>query len=333
MIPSSLPTSPRRLAVALGLSLTLLAGLAACSGTAAPESQIPTRTITDIAGEVTIPTDPQRIVSVDYYSPAMLVDLGIKPVGVVEGFDSDDPNTRPDRYRAALAQTPTVGTYYELNIEAVLKQKPDLILAETRFLGDGELDRLKKIAPVVQLDAAGKDAWMARSVMIGDAVNKRAEAEAQQEEFLAQAAVVAAEYRDVLTEHSLALFTANMDETEWATYPSGHFYAPVWDALGARFREFTEGEAPEIPGSVSTWLPLEQMGKLNNADIIVYPYVLDDFIAAQSGNALWTGLPAVENGLVFKTIPAAVTSSFAWGSDNLTDIVPLLDQIRAALNK
>ncbi|MGW6462125.1 ABC transporter substrate-binding protein, partial [Streptomyces sp. NPDC055078] len=46
-----------------------------------------TRTVTDIAGEVEVPAEPQRIVSVDFYSPATLVDLGIKPVGVVEGFE------------------------------------------------------------------------------------------------------------------------------------------------------------------------------------------------------------------------------------------------------
>ncbi|MGW1146737.1 hypothetical protein ACWD6I_17130, partial [Streptomyces sp. NPDC002454] len=55
----------------------------ACSSDGTPASsksaEAGTRTVTDIAGKVEVPAEPQRIVSVDFYSPATLVDLGIKP--------------------------------------------------------------------------------------------------------------------------------------------------------------------------------------------------------------------------------------------------------------
>lgn len=322
----------------VGVAVTgaaLLLSLAACSpeSKAAPVSESATRTITDIAGEVEIPTHPQRVVSVDYYSPAMLVDLGVTPVGVVEGFDDDAVDSRPAQYPAALRSVPTVGTYYEINIEAVLKQKPDMILAETRFLGDGQLESLKKIAPVVQLDAAGKDAWKERSIMIADSVNKLDEGKAQRAAFEERAAKIATEYADVFKDRTLAVLGSNPEYTEWATYPSGHFYVVTWDSIGAPFRGYTDGEAGTIEGGIGNWLPLEQMGKLSNADIIISPYSNDGFLASLKGNAVWENLPAVKNGQVFKSVPAAVTSSFVWGMDNLDDVEPILAKMRESMNK
>ncbi|MEV8449727.1 ABC transporter substrate-binding protein [Streptomyces parvus] len=326
--------SRRRLIAAAAASLVAVLGASSCSasGTDAKEAGAgkgsATRTVTDIAGEVEVPAEPKRIVSVDFYSPATLVDLGVKPVGVVEGFDSDDPDLRPGRYHEALKDTPTIGMYYELNIEAVAQQNPDLIFAETRFLRKGELKRLQGIAPVVQLDAAGVGAWKERTLMIGAAIGKSAEIKKQAAVFDKKAEALKKKYADVLEDNKLAVLGYGQDQTTWGTYPAGHFYVPAWDAVGAKFRPFTEGEHKGVEGSVSEWLSLEQIGKLDNADMIVYSYGAGDFVnKTLAGNTVWKNLPAVKNGMVFRNIPASVVSSFEWGTESLDALDGVLAQI------
>jgi iron complex transport system substrate-binding protein len=318
--------------IGTGLSaLVALSGCAASSDAADGSAERETRTVTDIAGEVEIPADPQRIVSVDYYSPAQLVDLGITPVAVVEGFDDDDPDSRPLKYYEALRDLPTIGTYYELNIEAVLEQDPDLILAEPRFLEEGQLEQLQAIAPVVQLDASGPDEWKTRSIMIGDAVNKKAEALEQEAAFDERADAIAAEYSDVLA-HPMAVLGVLPGDGTWTTYPAGHFVVPAWDSVGATFREMTAGEPTGDVGAPNAWLSLEQLGKLGNADYIVYNHNMAEAVAGLAGNAVWENLPAVQKGLVFQNYPATVTSSFEWGQSNLDDLEGLLVEIRTKLD-
>jgi iron complex transport system substrate-binding protein len=286
-----------------------------------------TRTITDSAGKVEIPAKAERIVSVDFYSPATLVDLGIKPVGVVEGFDDPDVNLRPKRYHDALKKTATVGTYYELNVEAVAAQNPDMIFAETRFLKKGELKRLQGIAPVVQLDASGVGEWENRTLMIAEAVGKTDEAKRQQDRFKKRADELKTKYADILTKNTIAVFAYGEDMSTWGTYPTGHFYVPAWDAVGAKFRPFTPGEHKGEPGTVSEWLSIEQIGKLSNADILIHAYGAKDFVTSLSGNTVWKNLPAVRNGMVFENTPAAVVSSFTWGNENLDHLDKLLAKI------
>ncbi|WP_415960907.1 ABC transporter substrate-binding protein [Streptomyces sp. 021-4] len=334
--PSVFPSSRRRLLAVAAVSLAAVLGATSCSASGAGEGSggsagkgaAGTRTVTDIAGKVEVPAEPKRIVSVDFYSPATLVDLGVKPVGVVEGFDSDDPDLRPKRYHDALKGTPTIGTYYELNIEAVAQQNPDMIFAETRFLRKGELKRLQGIAPVVQLDAAGIGAWKERTLMIGAAVGKSEEIGKQAAVFEKRADELKKKYADVLEKNEIAVFAYGQDQTTWGTYPAGHFYVPAWDAVGAKFRPFTEGEHKGAEGSVSEWLSLEQIGKLDNADILVYAYGAGDFVdKTLARNTVWKNLPAVKNGMVFRNISASVVSSFEWGTESLDALDGVLAQI------
>ncbi|UCR88896.1 ABC transporter substrate-binding protein [Mycetocola spongiae] len=329
--------SSRSLTAALAAGLAMVLGLSACS--AGPDSaaagDIKTRTVTDAAGTVEVPEDPQRIVSVDFYSPAMLLDLGYTPVAVVEGFGVDDPDLRPTRYHEALRDAPTVGMFYDVNIEAVLAAKPDLILAENRFMQDGQLDRLKKIAPVVQIDGSGPDAWRERARFVAAAVGKDAEAAAQEAEFDARAQRVHEEYADILATKTFAVLNERDDYSNWSTYPAGHFYVPTWDSIGATMREATAAEPdPETP-NMHVWLPMEQLGLVGNADIIIVSRGEgdEDFGRRMAGNAIWENLPAVTAGLVFQDVPAATISSFTWGLDDLASVETILAEVRAAINR
>lgn len=217
----------------------------------------------------------------------------------------------------------------EINLEAVLALEPDLIFAETRFLDDGQLERLQEIAPVVQLDASGPGEWKTRSLMVADAVDRSEEAQKQLKSFEARAAEVSAEYADVL-EHPFGYVAVQPADGTWATYPTGHFMSVVWDEADATFREMTDGEASDIEGGVSKWLSLAHLGKLDNAEYFVFNHGQRESIDTLTGNPLWQVLPAVSSDRVFENVPAGVTSSFIWGEQNLDDLEGVLAEIRAS---
>jgi iron complex transport system substrate-binding protein len=279
-----------------------------------------TRVVTDALGEVTVPVDPQRVVATDFFSSSMLVDVGVVPVGVMQGIQ--EPDSRPERYMTALADAAQVSTYAEINVEMVLDLDPDLIIIDSNF-GDAEtVERLADIAPLFNVDLSGS--WSERALSVADAVGRLDEAEKQQQEYLDRAQEISEEYRDVLDANPLAVVSLNTTDATWAHYAPGGWPTPAWIDVDAVFREPTDGEAKS--SAEWAWISDEQIGKLDNAGIIVV--LEEDQLARYADNPIWNALPAVVAGNVFSDFPSPATSSFAWGMDNLDTIDGILAQVK-----
>lgn len=100
------------------------------------------RTIRSANGETILETQPKRIVCLELGSIDTLFTLGIKPVGIV------DPAPIPltPEMDAFLADVPRIATWAEVDLEAVIAAKPDLIIADAT-----REDPLNDIGPTVQL--------------------------------------------------------------------------------------------------------------------------------------------------------------------------------------
>lgn len=134
--------------IALLLALMMVFTLAACGGTPVEETQAPTEnqteaptegenqsagvsypiTLTDMAGrEVTIESEPQRIVSGYYISSSACIALGLtdRMVGI-----EAKAQARPIYSAAApaLLELPNVGTAKEFDLETCLSTEPDLVI-------------------------------------------------------------------------------------------------------------------------------------------------------------------------------------------------------------
>ncbi|NIZ12296.1 ABC transporter substrate-binding protein [Phaeobacter sp. HF9A] len=111
-------------------------------------------------GETTIATPPERVVSVGYHEQDFLYALGIAPVGVHEWFGNYPYATWPwaESARQALGAAPGVQRGFEIDIEWVLAQDPDLIVATFAPLDQRSYAILSQIAPVVG-PPAGYPAW------------------------------------------------------------------------------------------------------------------------------------------------------------------------------
>jgi iron complex transport system substrate-binding protein len=118
--------------------------------------------LTHSYGTTQIDTPPARIVSVGYHEQDFLYALGLAPVGVHEWFGGRPYATWSwaEEARVAVGAAPEVQRGFEIDLEWVWQQKPDLIVATFAPLDPATYEKLSQIAPVIA-SPAGYDDWTA----------------------------------------------------------------------------------------------------------------------------------------------------------------------------
>lgn len=113
-------------------------------------------TIGHALGETTIEQEPQRIAVVGWSTPDIVVALGRVPVAVGKNaYGADDSGFFPwfregvDALGGDLPQALPSLERGEINFEALLETRPDLILATYSGISDEDYSRLTSIAPTV----------------------------------------------------------------------------------------------------------------------------------------------------------------------------------------
>lgn len=316
-------------------AVTALLTLAACSGStdaAQADGDEGPRVYESDFGPVELPETIERIVSIDFYTPAALVDLGIYPVGVVNSYFTEAAAI-PEQYKTAVAENgaESIGEYYELNLEAVAKAAPDLIIATSDFLplDDPLRPELEKVAPILTFEARDGESWRTRATALAEILDKEDVLAPFVTAYNERRDEIKATYSDILSDYSYAVFVPVADE--WATYADTHFSTPILRDLGATFRE---QEADEInENRFPNWFSYETLDRLSNADVILNNLGADAEVrAAVDANTIWTNLPAVQNGMVFDYIPLSPTGSFGWAMENLEDLDAMLAQVQAKVD-
>jgi iron complex transport system substrate-binding protein len=157
-------------------------------------------TVTHEFGETTIPAKPARIVSVGVHEQDFLYALGIAPVGVHEWFGDYPYATWPwaEQTRVAAGAAPEVLMGFEINVEWVAAQRPDLIIAS--YYGDltrETYDLQSQIAPTIAAPPGyptGGAPWQDELRLIAAATGTSAKAEEIVAEIDAKFAAVKAAY-------------------------------------------------------------------------------------------------------------------------------------------
>lgn len=183
--PGASSLAPRRLA---GLGL-LLGCLAAAWQPAAA------RTLDTAHGEIEVADAPQRVVTLYEGALDAALAAGVTPLGAVTTRGGDGVANYIAAYleeRHPDAEPAIVGVVREINLEAVLAQQPDLILASPR-LGDEQYALLSRIAPTV-VPATGQitpDSWKEETRLFGAALGREDALEAAIADIEARAAALA----------------------------------------------------------------------------------------------------------------------------------------------
>ena len=300
-------TSLRPRFVAPLVAAVLLVGLTACAtdadaGTAAAgdTTSTDTRTIDTAYGEVDVPAEAQRVVAVSYDTSWQLAVVGVTPVAMqdysayAESFTADQ--------QELIAETDTVGAFFDLNIEAVLAAEPDLIVGDVLEIDEATFEKLSKIAPTVIFEGDYRGDWRNIGGSIANAVGASDEFESTRDTYDAELTRLQETYADVLARPWAAIGDGDVEGGFSVLYPGGSVGALFFDDLGATFAsgipEQEEGDkgwmyiSPELTTTV-----------LSGAEIIVTGAdpvgELSDSLAGTVTTPLFSALPAAVSGDVY----------------------------------
>ncbi|SFT99530.1 iron complex transport system substrate-binding protein [Geodermatophilus amargosae] len=150
----------RRRAVLPTATLATALLLTACGGgsseaTDTSEAAAEESTVGTAFGDVTVPADPERVVTLAESALDVSLAVGVTPVGTTASRGGD---TAPAYLGEDAADIPIVATVSEPNLEAILEAQPDVILASAGLAQD-QYDALTAIAPTVVPDTATGGDW------------------------------------------------------------------------------------------------------------------------------------------------------------------------------
>jgi ABC-type Fe3+-hydroxamate transport system substrate-binding protein len=315
----------RRAALALGFALALTAcgddtdgsaavqpdepaGTTAPAGAAATTTEAATataaaagatRTVEDAFGPVELPAAYERPVPLDGVFAADMLQLGVQPAAIPNDVKLQ-LSTLLEWLPAGtdLEAFPDFGESYPLNLEALARVAPDLLIAanwELDYYGDS----LGQIAPVYSAEWEHNGAWRDRFLRVADALDRSDEAQAVSDEFDAFVAQLPPE----LTGQTIAFVRASaLDDIRADILPTS-FAGSVAAEAGIPLLDLSS-EIDIDPDA--NWIDLSQetLELLAGADLIVisdlsfYDPEVEPTDVVLAGNPLWNGLPAVQNDRV-----------------------------------
>ena len=310
------------MSVSLPRASTLI-GACLVAAIAAAVTPAQARTLDTAHGEIEVPDAPERVVTLYEGALDAALAAGVMPVGAVTTRGGDDVA----RYIAPHLgdQRPAiVGVVREINMEAVVGERPDLILAGPS-LADAQYALLSKIAPTVVPQSPGitPEAWKVEGRQFGEALGREDAVNAAIEGVESRAAELA-ERVDAAEVGA----TANL--VRWM--PQGPlvmsdqlFASGLLEAVGL---DVASGDLVNGRGVHSDPLSLENLSKLQGDWLFLATLNEegDEALAAAKDSPAFARLPVVDNGRV---VPV---DGQLWTSANgPLAAEAILDDIEAAL--
>jgi iron complex transport system substrate-binding protein len=254
-------------------------------GTTQKPGEFP-RTIKHAMGETKLEKKPERVIVLDTGELDNVVALGIKPVGIAY---TDGSPTMPS-YIGDKGGTPeNVGTTNNLNLEAITKLNPDLILG-SQLRAEALYPKLAAIAPTVFSVRPGY-VWKENFLLNAAALDRQADAAKMLEDYTKKATETGDAIEKKLgvrpTVTALRFMPGRI-----RLYAKKSFIGTI--LIDAKIGQPTSSQVDDLAAEVSA----EQIGKADG-DFILYSTYGDPAKTAQAsvlGGPLWTGLNAVKAG-------------------------------------
>lgn len=234
-----------------------------------------------------VPEKPQRIIALDEGVMADLFALGIPPAGVHDWGNRD--------FTAYLDTTAvaSVGLPDGPNFEAMLALEADLIIGkgeQIEWFGDGGLDNLQSIAPVVL--SVADSSWQESFLVTGAVLNQADEAERLLNAYEERLA----EFRDGITDKDFTIAIIRSRADAFNIYVQGSFIADLVLDAGLKF--------PEQFSDLETWnsISIEQIDMLESDYLFVMVRNENErgYLEQASESPLWSFLPSVQQDRVFE---------------------------------
>ena len=268
-------------------------------------------TIAHAYGETTIPAKPQRIVTWGWAAQDAVIALGEVPVGIPHfsyGGDENGALAWTKEAVAALgADFPAILPQgFDAPVEAIAALQPDLIIAVYSGLTEEEYGVLSGIAPVVAYpETAWSTPWQQTITMTGEAMGKKAEAEAlvtELEQFIADET---AKYPEVAGASFAAIAEYNGEVAVYADLDSRvKFLVDAGLVSAPSVGELAQGESFYFSLSFETF---EQL----TADVLVSYFETPEADGAFYANPVIALHPQVQQGAVAHVIGAELINAIS----------------------
>lgn len=294
--------------------------------TSAAADQFPV-TIETAFGDVTIESEPQRVVTVGWSDAEVALALGVQPVGDADWLAFGGDGQGPWNQGKYTTPPVMVGTL-ELNMEAIAELAPDLIL-DTRSSGEqSRYDQLSGLGvPVVGVPEGGEaylTTWDQQLDMVGKALGKSAEA-AQLKSDLDERFTEVAAANPAFEGTTMAAGVRT--GSGWGAYVSGDARVDFLTRLG-----FTPAPAIEERRGDNFFIQLsnEQLNLLD-ADLTVI-FLIQATSEEVRGDRVLQAVPSVSAGNVVYLEDQAISNAFSSGSVlglgyALDEVPPLLADV------
>lgn len=263
------------------------------------EPQAVTRKVNTLAGEVDIPSDPQRILLTYDDDTDHFIALGLKPVAVPLYQRTDNI----DGYFPYLADQLQGVTTFPLSadFEPILAAEPDLIVAG--YHHRDYLDALQQIAPTIYFDWVVD--WRITHLEMGRVLGLEDKAQANIDAFNAEMEKTKAYLAEAIGEEPVAFLRVRQNQLELYGGPGTGSSASfiLYDLLGLTPVE----EAP-----ADTWgepFSLESFTSLKAEHIFLLVQENDEnnaLVDALLAEELYKNVPAIQKDQVYKV------SSYPW---------------------
>ena len=324
--------SLRRTSLALAVTTAALLVLSGCASGATTGDQpaasgssgaFPVKVATKF-GEVTVKSEPKRIVALGWGDAETALALGVQPVGASDWLAFGGDGVGPWA-KGLYTKAPTIIGTLEPSFEAIAALKPDLIL-DTKSSGDrARYDKLASIAPTIDVPKGG-DSYLTTTdqqmTMISTALGKKAEGDTLLKKLTTDVAAAASANPDFAGK---TITAATRTSEGWGAY--------VEDSNRVQFlKQLGFVQNPKIAalkanaGGFSVDISSEQLDLLNADLIVAFPIYIPT--TQITDDAQYRAIPAVAAGHSV-VIDGDIAAAYSLGSTlsteyAITKVVPLI---------
>lgn len=251
-------------------------------------------------GEEEIKGTPKRVVILTNEGTEALLALGVKPVGAVHSWMGDPWY---DHIKDQMDGVEVVGNENEVNIEAIAKLKPDLIIGN-KLRQEKIYPQLKAIAPTVFAETLRGD-WKENFKLYAKAVNREDKGQEVLDEFDSRIGQLKEKFGDKLdTEISLVRFMAG----DVRIYHKDTFAGVILDQIG-----FARPENQDVDDFAEMNVSSERIPAMNGDILFYFTFETGDG-EAKALEEEWLNNPLFKNLEVVKSGNAHKVDDAIWNT-------------------
>ncbi|KAA0563259.1 ABC transporter substrate-binding protein [Rossellomorea aquimaris] len=259
-----------------------------------------TYTVEHAMGTTEIEGTPKKVVILTNEGTEALLSMDVTPVGAVQSWTGDPWY---DHITDDMKDVEVVGTESELNMEAIAKLQPDLIIGN-KMRQEEQFNQLKDIAPTVMAETL-RGNWKENFELYAKALNKEEKGQEVLTEYDQRIAEIKGKLGDKLNQEvSMVRFLAG----DVRIYHKDSFSGVILDQLG-----FARPEGQDVDDFAETGVTKERIPAMDGDALFYFTYETGDGEANKLAEE-WLNDPLFQNLEVAKQDKVYEVSDAIWNT-------------------